>query len=130
MRAGTLSPAVAPAGDRSEAPHRRPLNVDAAVGAAAVVVGAATAIAGGVLKRGSLDMLPCLDGVFVGGVIAALLFLGQGHRPRFTPLVVAPIIALGAVGFFLLHSRPLAPLGLQIALVGVVVMAAARARAA
>ncbi len=108
---------------------RRPLDVDAALGTAGMVLGSGAAVVGGV-QRGALDMAPCLDGVFTSAVVATLLLLVQGHRPRVAILAVAPIVAIGAVGFFRLHPRPLAPLGVEVLVIGVIVLVAARLRAA
>ncbi len=94
------------------------------VGTAVAAAGLVVAIAGGIGRRGALDLLPGLDGTMVSGVVAMLLLVLHGHRPRFAMLVAAPLVAVSAVGFLRVHERPLAPLGLQIALIGAIAVVA------
>lgn len=90
------------------------------IGTAVTLAGLATALAGGIGRRGALDLLPGLDGTFVTGIVAMLLLVLHGHRSRFAMLAAAPLVGISALGFFRVHNVPLAPLGLQIAIIGAI----------
>jgi hypothetical protein len=115
---------------RVSAPVRERGGLDSPwLGTAVAVAGLAVAVAGGIGRRGALDLLPGLDGTMVAGVLSMLLLVLHGYRPRFAMLVAAPLVAVSAVGFLRVHERPLAPLGLQIALIGAIAVVADLVRA-
>jgi hypothetical protein len=101
-------------------PATRPAVDTPWIGTAVALAGLATALAGGIGRRGALDLLPGLDGTFITGVVAMLLLVLHGHRSRFALLVSAPLVGVSALGFFRVHNLPLAPLGLQIAIIGAI----------
>jgi hypothetical protein len=112
------------------APRARLALAPGSLSGAVMLAGITVAAVGGAWRPGALSLLPCLDGALVSGVVAALLLLLHGYRERLVLAAVAPITAVTAVGFFQLHSRPLAPLGLEIALIGLAALIAERARSA
>jgi hypothetical protein len=82
--------------------------------------GLVLAFAGGLGRRGALDLTPCLDGVFTSGLVAIAALLLQGHSTRFSLAVVAPIVAIAVPGYMKHHPLPLVPLGAEIAVIGAI----------
>lgn len=98
------------------------------LGAALAVLGSTVLLVGGGTRPGALDMLPGHDGALVGSVLALGLLLLHGLRYRVALLAASPVLAVTAAGFFIGHPRPLAPVGLQIALYGALGIATAMIR--
>lgn len=99
-----------------------------ALGAALAVLGSTVLFVGGGTRPGALDMLPGHDGALVGSVLALALLLLHGLSYRVALLAASPVLAATAAGFFIGHPRPLAPVGLQIALYGALGIATAMIR--
>lgn len=98
------------------------------LGASLAALGSTLLLVGGGGTPGALHLLPGHDGALVGSVLALVLLLVHGHGYRFAVLAAAPIAAIAAAGFVVGHPRPLAPIGLQLALYGAIGIATALLR--
>lgn len=108
--------------DLTEAPgtqHRPARRWTGATSALVALGGTVLAVVGGGLRPGAFNLFPYEDGLFTAGLVAVLLAFGHGLRERLALLAAAPIVAVSCLGMHK-HHFPLALVGAEIALVGVV----------